>query len=54
MLFQMLWVRGIGDDCRGPVTVSNELVGVRPAGSTPADSAIVLTARGARPAKMFP
>jgi acetylornithine deacetylase/succinyl-diaminopimelate desuccinylase-like protein len=29
---------------RGPVTVSNELVGVRPAGSTPADSAIVLTA----------
>ena len=29
---------------RGPVTVSNELVGVRPAGSTPADSGIVLTA----------
>jgi tripeptide aminopeptidase len=29
---------------RGPVTVSNELVGVRPAGSTPPDSAIVLTA----------
>lgn len=29
---------------RGPVTVSNELVGVRPAGSTPADSAIVQTA----------
>jgi di/tripeptidase len=29
---------------RGPVTVSNELVGVRPAGATPADSAIVLTA----------
>jgi acetylornithine deacetylase/succinyl-diaminopimelate desuccinylase-like protein len=29
---------------RGPVTVANELVGVRPAGSTPADSAIVLTA----------
>lgn len=31
-------------NARGPVTVSNELVGVRPAGSTPADSAIVLTA----------
>jgi acetylornithine deacetylase/succinyl-diaminopimelate desuccinylase-like protein len=29
---------------RGPVTVSNEVVGVRPAGSTPPDSAIVLTA----------
>jgi tripeptide aminopeptidase len=29
---------------RGPVTVSNELVGVRPAGNTPPDSAIVLTA----------
>ncbi len=29
---------------RGPVTVSNELVGMRPAGSTPADSTIVLTA----------
>ena len=29
---------------RGPVTVSNELVGVRPAGTTPADSAIALTA----------
>ena len=29
---------------RGPVTVSNELVGVRPAGSTRPDSAIVLTA----------
>jgi hypothetical protein len=29
---------------RGPVTVANELVGVRPAGTTPADSAIVLTA----------
>jgi acetylornithine deacetylase/succinyl-diaminopimelate desuccinylase-like protein len=29
---------------RGPVTVANELVGVRPAGSTPADSAIVRTA----------
>ena len=29
---------------RGPVTVWNELVGVRPAGSTPADSAIVRTA----------
>jgi acetylornithine deacetylase/succinyl-diaminopimelate desuccinylase-like protein len=29
---------------RGPVTVSNELVGVRPAGTTPPDSAIVLTA----------
>src|ERR1039457_2625071 len=29
---------------RGPVTVSNELVGVRPAGTTPADSDIVLTA----------
>ena len=29
---------------RGPVTVSNELVGYRPAGSTPADSAIVKTA----------
>jgi len=28
---------------RGPVTVSNELVGLRPAGSTPPDSAIVLT-----------
>src|SRR5271157_1454297 len=32
---------------RGPVAVSNELVGVRPAGSTPADSAIVLTALAA-------
>jgi acetylornithine deacetylase/succinyl-diaminopimelate desuccinylase-like protein len=31
-------------NARGPVTVSNELVGVRPAGTTPADSAIVLTA----------
>src|ERR1700681_766260 len=31
-------------DGRGPVTVSNELVGVRPAGTTPPDSAIVLTA----------
>jgi tripeptide aminopeptidase len=29
---------------RGPVSVSNELVGVRPAGRTPADSAIVITA----------
>jgi tripeptide aminopeptidase len=29
---------------RGPVSVSNELVGFRPAGSTPADSAIVITA----------
>jgi tripeptide aminopeptidase len=29
---------------RAPVTVSNELVGLRPGGSTPADSAIVLTA----------
>lgn len=29
---------------RGPVTVENEVVGVRPAGSTSADSAIVLTA----------
>ena len=29
---------------RGPVTVSPELVGVRPAGSTPPDSAIVITA----------
>lgn len=29
---------------RGPVTVSNELVGYRPAGSTPAQSAIVETA----------
>ena len=29
---------------RGPVSVSPELVGVRPAGSTPADSAIVQTA----------
>jgi acetylornithine deacetylase/succinyl-diaminopimelate desuccinylase-like protein len=28
---------------RGPVTVSNELVGLRPAGSTPPDSAIVQT-----------
>jgi acetylornithine deacetylase/succinyl-diaminopimelate desuccinylase-like protein len=31
-------------NARGPVTVSNELVGVRPAGTTPADSEIVLTA----------
>jgi tripeptide aminopeptidase len=31
-------------DGRGPVTVSNELVGVRPAGTTPPDSAMVLTA----------
>jgi tripeptide aminopeptidase len=29
---------------RGPVSVSNEVVGYRPAGSTPADSAIVRTA----------
>jgi acetylornithine deacetylase/succinyl-diaminopimelate desuccinylase-like protein len=29
---------------RGPVTVSNELVGLRPGGTTSADSAIVLTA----------
>lgn len=29
---------------RGPVTLSNELVGLRPAGSTPSDSAIVMTA----------
>ena len=29
---------------RGPVTVANEVVGYRPAGSTPADSAIVRTA----------
>jgi len=29
---------------RGPVSVSNEVVGYRPAGSTPADSAIVKTA----------
>ena len=29
---------------RGPVTVTNEVVGLRPAGSTSADSAIVLTA----------
>ena len=29
---------------RGPVTASLELVGLRPAGSTPADSAIVITA----------
>jgi acetylornithine deacetylase/succinyl-diaminopimelate desuccinylase-like protein len=29
---------------RGPVTVANELVGVRPAGTTPADSTIVQTA----------
>ena len=29
---------------RGPVSVANELVGVRPAGVTPADSAIVITA----------
>lgn len=29
---------------RGPVSVANELVGFRPAGSTPADSAIVITA----------
>jgi tripeptide aminopeptidase len=29
---------------RGPVSVSNEMVGYRPAGSTPADSAIVRTA----------
>jgi tripeptide aminopeptidase len=29
---------------RGPVTVSPDLVGLRPAGSTPADSAIVITA----------
>jgi acetylornithine deacetylase/succinyl-diaminopimelate desuccinylase-like protein len=32
---------------RGPVTVSNELVGVRPAGNTPADSAMVVTALAA-------
>jgi len=32
---------------RAPVTVENELVGVRPAGNTPADSAIVLTALAA-------
>ena len=30
---------------RGPVTVSNELVGLRPGGTTSADSAIVLTAQ---------
>ena len=29
---------------RGPVSVSNELVGLRPAGSTPPESAIVITA----------
>jgi acetylornithine deacetylase/succinyl-diaminopimelate desuccinylase-like protein len=29
---------------RGPISVANELVGLRPAGSTPADSAIVITA----------
>src|SRR5262249_17949748 len=31
---------------RGPVTASAELVGVRPAGQTPKDSAIVQTAMG--------
>src|SRR5207248_5235462 len=31
-------------DNRGPVTVSAELIGVRPAGQTPKDSAIVQTA----------
>jgi tripeptide aminopeptidase len=29
---------------RGPISVANEVVGLRPAGSTPADSAIVITA----------
>jgi acetylornithine deacetylase/succinyl-diaminopimelate desuccinylase-like protein len=32
---------------RGPVSVSNELVGLRPGGTTSADSAIVLTAQAA-------